>query len=174
MKKNLIVLLSFLTLMSCSTSSVDLSDENYIFTGRGGAKCEVDGVELVPRLTISPGANSLDFGYESYNGEEYLYLKFNNRGPENSLLVVGVVVKNVNPFENNLTGTLYDLNNDSTGTYTIMLLDEFSTNLDYIGEFEIVYHNQQERILAGKFWYDAVNAENEVREIRNGEFDLKY
>ncbi len=42
MKNKLIFILSILTFISCDTASVDLDDENYIFDGRGGAKCEVN------------------------------------------------------------------------------------------------------------------------------------
>ncbi len=106
--------------------------------------------------------------------QEYLYLNFNNRGENNELLMVSLLMNNVNPYENDLTGMVIDLNDDSTGMYRIILLDEYSTNTEYIGELEIVYHDQDERILAGRFWYDSVNSNNEIVEIRNGEFDMKY
>lgn len=174
MNKKLIILFFLLAFIACDTASVDLSDENYVFNGNGGVKCEVDGVKFVPRLVTSPGANSMGLNFTSYLSEEYLYLNFNNRGENNALLVVSILINAVNPYETDLTGTIIDLNDDSKGMYTIVLLDEYSTNLEYFGKFEIVYHDQNKRILAGRFWFDAVNFNNEIREIRNGEFDMTY
>ena len=174
MKKRLILIFILLFLVACDTASVDISDSNYEFDGRGGVKCEVDGVEFKPRIVTSPGANSQELDFESYMGEEHLNLSFNNRGANNQLLVVSVLIKNLNPYETDLTGMVIDLSDDSTGMYKIILLDEYSTNAGNIGEFEIVYHDQSRRILAGRFWYDAVNSNNEIKEIRNGEFDMMY
>ncbi len=174
MKKKLILILSILTFISCDVASVDLDDQNYVFDGGGGVKCEVNGMEFIPRGVTSPGANSMELNFAQHNGEEYLYLNFNNRGENNELLVVSLLMNNINPYENDLTGMIIELNDDSMGMYRIVLLDEYSTNTEYIGELEIVYHDQDERILAGRFWYDSVNSNNEIVEISNGEFDMIY
>ncbi len=174
MKKKIILILSIFTLIACDTASVDLDDDNYIFDGRGGVKCDVDGIELKPRVVTSPGPGTSELRFESYMGEDYITLRFNNRDENNAFLAVRMVVKGFNPNEINLEGMTIDLNDYSTGEFSINTQIEFSTNLDYIGEFEIVYHDQNERILAGRFWYDAINSENEIKEIRNGEFDMKY
>ena len=174
MKKKLVLLLSIFTLVACETASVDLDNDNYVFDGRGGVKCDVDGTELKPRVVTSPGPGSSELRFESYMGEDYITLRFNNRDENNAFLAVRMVVKGFNPNELNLEGMTIDLNDYSTGQYSINTQIEYSTNLEYIGEFEIVYHDQSERILAGRFWYDAINSENESKEIRNGEFDMKY
>ena len=108
MTKKLIFIFSLMTFIACDTASVDLSDDNYVFDGRGGVKCEVDGVEFIPRIVTSPGANSMELNFASYMGEEYLYLNFNNRDDNNALLVVSILIKNVNPYETDLTGTILD------------------------------------------------------------------
>ena len=174
MKKTLIFILSILCVMSCDTSSVDLNDENYVFDGRGGVKCDVDGIELKPRVVTSPGPGSSELKFESYMGEDYITLRFDDRDESNAFLAVRIVVKGFNPNEMNLEGMVIDLNDYSTGMYSINTQIEYSTNLEYTGEFKIVYHDHSERILAGRFWYNAVNSENEIKEIRNGEFDMTY
>ena len=173
MKMKLLLILSILTFISCEPASVDLDNENYEFDGKGGVKCEVNGMELKPRETIlSPSSKELIF--QSYMGDEFLTLSFNNRDENNAFLAVRMVVKNLNPYETDLTGLIINLEDDNKGMYSINVDNEYSTNLEYIGEFEIEYHDQNERILAGRFWYDAVNSVNEIKEIRNGEFDMKY
>lgn len=174
MKKKLIFIFSILTFISCETASVDLDDENYVFDGRGGVKCDVDGIEFKPRVVTSPGPGSSKLSFENYLGEDYLLLRFDNRDENHDLLVVRMVVKGFNPNEINLEGITTDLNDYSIGMYSIILQTEYTTNQENVGEFEIVYHDQTKRILAGRFWYDAVNSENEIKEIRNGEFDMTY
>ncbi len=174
MRKKLILLMSILTLISCSTSSVDLPHNNYVFDGRGGAKCEVDGVEFVPRIVAPEEANSMELQFIQYNGEEYLSFDFDNIGPDNRWLGLRIVVNDVNPIENDLTGSVFKLNNLNTGTYSDGWMNNYGTNAEYSGEFEIVFHNQNKRILSGRYWFDGINSDNEIREIRNGRFDMKY
>jgi hypothetical protein len=137
-------------------------------------KCEVDGVELIPRVVTSPNSGSSELNFDSYMGEDFLTLRFNNRDKNNAFLAVRIVIKNFNPNETDLTGMIIDLHDDSTGMYNINTQIEYSTNLEYIGEFKIVNHDQSERILSSRFWYGDVNLDNEIRETRNGQFATKY
>jgi hypothetical protein len=137
-------------------------------------KCEVDGVELIPRVVTSPNSGSSELNFDSYMGEDFLTLRFNNRDKNNAFLAVRIVIKNFNPNETDLTGMIIDLHDDSTGMYSINTQIEYSTNLEYIGEFKIVNHDQSERILSSRFWYGDVNLDNEIRETRNGQFATKY
>ena len=174
MKKELIFLFTSIALIACDSASVNLDDDNYEFDGRGGAKCEVDGVEFIPRVVFSPGANSMDLEFVKYNDKELLNLSYNNRGEENKWLSLRMTINDVNPIENDLTGLVFELNDLNPGTYTDGWMNNFTTNQNYFGEFEIVFHDQNEKILAGRFWFDGINSEGNVREIRNGEFDMKY
>ena len=151
MKSNLIFLLSIVTFIACDTASVNLDDKNYAFDGRGGVKCEVDGVELIPRVVTSPNSGSSELNFDSYMGEDFLTLRFNNRDKNNAFLAVKIAIKNFNPNETDLTGMIIDLHNNSTGMYSINTQIEYSTNLEYIGEFKIVNHDQSERILSSRF-----------------------
>lgn len=134
-------------------------------------KCDVDGIELKRRVVTSLGPGSSELKFESYMSEDFIILRCNHRDENNDFLAVQMVIIGFNPYQLNLEGMINDF---STGMYNIKTQIEYSTNLDYTSEFEIVHHNQTERILAGRFWHDAVNFENEIKEIRNGEFDMKY
>lgn len=174
MKWELIIILSVFTLFSCDTGSVELEDENYEFDGRGGIKCDVDGTELKPRLVLSPGARSAELTFFSDVGEDFMILRFDTRDKNGASLDVQMTVKGFNPAETNLEGLTFDLDDDDVGIYKFDYQVEYSTDLEYTGEIEIVYHDPEKGILAGKFWYDAINSDNEIKEIRNGEFDMSY
>ncbi len=174
MKRIFILIISYLVLVSCETASVDLNDENYVFDGRGGVRCDIDGVELKPRVVTSPGPLRAELRFESFNNDESMTLRFNNTDENDTFIAVRITVKDVNPNQEQLEGLLIELNNYNTGGLSVNNEVDFSTNLNYVGEFKVVYHNQSERILAGTFWYDAVNSQDEIKEIRNGEFDMTY
>jgi len=174
MKKALFFLLSIIVCIACDPASVDLSNDNYEFDGRGGARCEVNGDEFIPRVTTSPGANSINLAFIQHDGEELLSFSYNNRGPDNKWLSLKIVINEINPIQNDLTGSVFEVNEVNVGSYNDGWNNEYNTNSEYIGELEIVYHDQNENILAGRFWFDAINFENDIKFIRDGEFDLKY
>ena len=173
-KMKLFLVLFSIVLMACDSASVDLSDENYLFDGRGGVKCDINGVELKPKITYSPGPGTRDLNYDYYNGEDVLRLSFYNTDSNDRFLSVDIIIKNFNPISTNLTDLKIDLDDVSQGKLYVNNNFEYTTDREFTGQFEIIYHDQSERILAGKFWYDAVNSDGEAIEIRNGEFDMKY
>ena len=42
------------------------------------------------------------------------------------------------------------------------------------GELKITYHNYNNAILSGTFWFDAVNSTGEIVQVREGRFDIHY
>ena len=65
-----------------------------------------------------------------------------------------------------LTGQIYYLydeeNQESFGEYGAGNFDDGFTTTEYYGEVEIIYHDVDERILAGTFWYDVVNENGDI------------
>lgn len=177
MKKRLILILSLLTFIACDTASVDLDDENYVFDGRGGVKCEVNGRLLKPSVVTSPGATSVWFSLVDYDDVNRLHLSFRNRGqsPDFISQFVTIEVTGVSTTTS-MVGTIYNLGDaPNQGEYTIDSTSPFyKTNTVYSGTLKILYHDIDKYILGGTFEFDAVNEEGEVIEIRNGQFDLKY
>lgn len=179
MKKRLILILSLFTLMACDTASVDLDDENYVFDGKGGVKCEVNGRLLKPSLVTSPGAASVWFNLvdDDYYDINRLRLTFHNSGksPDFISQYVTLEVTDISRTTS-MVGTIYDLGDaPNQGEYTIDSDSPFyKTNTSYVGTLEILYHDIDKYILGGTFEFDAVNEDGEVIEIRKGEFDLKY
>jgi len=38
----------------------------------------------------------------------------------------------------------------------------------------ITHHDFDNAVLSGTFWFDAINSEGEIVEVREGRFDVKY
>ncbi len=48
------------------------------------------------------------------------------------------------------------------------------TNLIYTGELTIKRNDLSNSIISGTFWFNAINEEGEIVEIREGRFDCNY
>lgn len=177
MKKKLIVILSILTFISCDTASVNLNDVNYVFNGRGGVKCLVNGNLLKPSLVTSPGATSAWFSVvdEEYYDVNALHLSFRNRGQSPYFIDQFLTLKVTDvSTTSSMVGNIFDLGEEpNQGEYSIANA-VYKTNNIYSGTLQILYHDIDNNILAGSFEFDAINEDGDVIEIRGGQFDLKY
>jgi hypothetical protein len=179
MKKKVIFVLSILTLISCETASVDLDNENYVFDGRGGVKCKVNGSLLKPSVVVNPGSTSVWFSVvdDEYYDINALHLKYRNRGQSPDFIDQSVTIEVTDvSTTTSMVGNIYDLGiQPNQGQYSIDTTSSvYKTNDIYFGTLEILYHDINEYILGGRFEFDAVNEDGEVIEIREGEFDLEY
>ncbi|TXE02102.1 hypothetical protein ESY88_13745 [Subsaximicrobium wynnwilliamsii] len=62
-------------------------------------------------------------------------------------------------------------NDDGTGYQPVF---NYNTTTQTAGELNIIKLDEEEQILSGTFWFDCVDSEGNVIEIRDGRFDLKY
>ncbi|WP_431167838.1 hypothetical protein, partial [Tenacibaculum halocynthiae] len=74
-------------------SSVDTDDPNYVFDGRGGIKCKVDGKLIKPKVSFSGTGLAADVEFISWNNEEYLSLSFLNDGESPDFISQSVRMK---------------------------------------------------------------------------------
>lgn len=176
MIKYFLLLVTLSLFVSCSKNDVDISDE-YVYNGSGGIKCEVDGVLLKPSTAIVYGNARLNAD-STLDGIPFMTLSFLNNDVSTGLgfQAIRVAIMNVDP-KNNLVGNVYELkteeNGENFGNYILGIENTFATNQNYTGQFKVLYHDVEKRVLGGTFWFDAENSENETRQIRNGEFDLR-
>ncbi|WP_040282757.1 hypothetical protein [Psychroserpens damuponensis] len=176
MKKYFLLFLIINLFISCSQNEIDI-DDSYSFNGRGGIKCEVDGVLLKPSTAIIYGNASLNSD-STLEGIPFMSLSFHNSNQSTGLgfQVIRILLNDVDSRDD-LTGLIFELKNEengeSYGEYSVGGFGDGATNDVYVGELEVIYHDVDERILGGTFWYDVVNTNGEIREIRNGEFDMK-
>ncbi|WP_241480034.1 DUF6252 family protein, partial [Kordia jejudonensis] len=116
--------------------------------------------------------------YEFVNGEFFFLLNFTD--------LRGTGFKDVflnTRYINLLAGETYilDKNLDDNGDYigsgaghSLSLSNVFYTTSSVSGELTITYIDLSNSIISGTFWFDAVNADGEIVEIRDGRFDYQY
>ncbi len=179
MKTKLILILCLIGLTNCEVSSVDTDDPNYVFDGRGGIKCKVDGKLIKPKVSFSGTGLAADVEFISWNNEEYLSLSFLNDGESPDFISQSVRMKIIDVVPESIqVGNIYTLENEDNwnyGKYSYGGIDfNYSTNDLNTGELEVVFHDLENRILGGTFHYDAIDENGIIVEIREGEFDMKY
>ena len=112
------------------------------------------------------------------DGQFYFSLSFSD------LRGTGVKTISVRTNEINLqVQEIYTLDQDNTifepfigggAFYGINASNYFYTNSNNTGELKINYLDLSNSIISGTFWFDAINEEGEIVEIREGRFDYVY
>jgi hypothetical protein len=94
-----------------------------------------------------------------YNLDIYIY---------NTSFVVGQTYILEQYSDNSKFGE-YSINNESYPS-----TNYYSTNQTVTGELTITHHDYDNAILSGTFWFDAINSDGSIVEIREGRFDMEY
>ena len=139
--------------------------------GANTAGALVNGEPITPQGGgISP--NIVAF-YQLINGEYFFNVGILSSKNGKSKTVR--VFASENTIINNET---YPLNDSGyRGNYSIFSNEGQSfyyTENDFTGELTITHLDETNRIVAGTFWFDAVNDDGEVVEVREGRFDVTY
>lgn len=173
---SLLFLLAF-TLIACNNdddSGDKLPPETQ--TGANTVGCLVNGEVFLPHAEgINPEVNCF---YQYVDGEFFFTMNFADlRGSSNERVVIQTGRLNLQ------TGQTYILNknmlddgdfNGGGGVYSLSTTNRYYTNTIKKGELKITRVDLQNSIISGNFWFDAVNENGEVVEIREGRFDWNY
>jgi len=182
--KNIIVGIALLLIISCSNDDNKLTEINN--DGTGGVSCKINGHILKPRV-LALGLQSTYFKIR-HNGETtFFVVGFLNIDPVSEryrsvrIQVYDVEYQNPITFEKlSLLGNVYQLgdygnpsDNGQFKTYGKYEDDEklFSTTEIINGEITITHHDIKNFVISGTFWFDAINENGEIIEIREGRFD---
>uniref|UniRef100_UPI0040492D63 hypothetical protein n=1 Tax=Flavobacterium sp. TaxID=239 RepID=UPI0040492D63 len=179
MKKIILILLTTLTLSCCNkddeTKPLTELQKLPPATQRGAntAGCLVNGVAFLPKGFFPSGnlncnyTDGIDFNIRISQDENdkirsIYFFNYNQQLEQNQTYILNI-----------------DSNNSGFGTYIINAAaapdpNYYSTNSITTGEFKITYHDFNNAILSGIFWYDAINTQGEIVEIREGRFDMHY
>lgn len=170
----------FTILSSCNNDDNPFSGKDQLppetQVGANTAGCLLNGEVFIPHQEgLSPALNC---NYEFLEGEFYFNLYFSDlRGT--GLKTISVRTSKINLESNNN----YILNQENTifepftgggGFYGINATNYFYTNTIKNGNLNITRLDIQNSIISGTFWFDAVNMNGEVVEIRQGRFDMKF
>jgi hypothetical protein len=186
MKKTLLLLFTTFALSCCNKDDDQPKTELEKLppatqTGANTAGCLVNGVAFLPKGYVVTG--NLFCNY--IDGEDFV-LAISDRtmqGSSDIMRVVSFGSQNQNLHDN--VGTIFQLgqnNNDDNSKYGnyIIYNNDNSSEINYEttslvrGEFKITYHNYNNAILSGTFWFDAINSNGEIVKVREGRFDKHY
>ena len=186
--KNLILLLCIIFVLSCCSKKDDEQPKTEIEklpvatqTGANTAGCLVDGVAFLPKGFLTTG--NLVCNY--IDGKDFT-LQITERimqGSSDVIRDISFGSQNQNLHDNvGITFILANNNNDGNSKYGIYSIDAFpppspnyfTTTTIINGEFKITYHNYNNAILSGTFWFDAVNSNGVIVKVREGRFDMHY
>lgn len=186
MKNLLLLLLTTFTLTSCNKDDQPNTPKTELEklppatkTGANTAGCLVNGVAFLPKGFL-PGGN-LVCNY--IDGEDFAFGISERimQGSNDNIRTILVISDNQNLHDN--VGVIFPLKeygtNSKSGEYIINAAaypdsNYYSTNSTITGELVITYHDYNQAILSGTFWFDAINANGEKVEVREGRFDMHY
>mgnify|MGYP003616427014 FL=1 len=186
--KNLLLLVLATFAISCCNKGDDEQPKTELEklppatqTGANTAGCLVNGVAFLPKGYITTG--NLVCNY--IDGEDFV-LSIGERiiqGSSDIMRDVSFGSQNQNLHDN--VGTTYTLgknNFDGNAKYGNYIIYDnnssseinYETNSIVTGEFKITYHNFNNAIISGTFWFDAINSNGEIVKVREGRFDMHY
>jgi hypothetical protein len=184
--KNLLLLLLTTFTLSCCNKDDDNKPKTELEklppatqTGANTAGCLVNGVAFLPKGYFVTGNLVCDY----IDGKDFV-LGINERiiqGATDNIRSITIFSRNQNLHDN--VGISFPLNEDvansKAGTFMINAPtapdpNYYTTNSTVTGELKITYHNYNQAIISGTFWYDAVNSNGLKVEVRSGRFDMHY
>ncbi|WP_277633149.1 DUF6252 family protein [Avrilella dinanensis] len=188
MHKTLLLLLSSLFLFACCKSDDDIPtpDPNIpeieklppaTQTGANTVGCLVNGMAFLPSGLLPVGGNSNP--YCGYYHDSFV-LSFSIIKHENNTTAHGsesiAIYSSDTVLEQGGTYYLKDLDSSQTAAYKIVLSPSitYETNNEYTGELHITKLDKDNNIISGTFWFNAINEQGEVVEIREGRFDMVF
>jgi hypothetical protein len=162
--------LLFLLLISCQRDHVLCCT----ITGQHTAGCLVNGETLIPKGSGYTGPALSAFYEEIEPGKFMFSMSFVDKKTWDHHRSV-----EINVFEQLVAGETYTLafredGYSNNAAYDIGggLVDTYETTDIITGEVTIAFIDED--IVAGNFWFDAVNDEGDTVEVREGYFDVKY
>ncbi|MBP6127428.1 hypothetical protein [Flavobacterium sp.] len=184
--KNLILLLLTTFVISCCNKGDDEQPKTELEklppatqTGANTAGCLVNGVAFLPKGYFTTG-NLVCYYIDGKDFTLGIRESIIQGGNEN---IRTILISSFNQNLHDNVGVTFPLieygANSKSGEYVINAVASpdpgyYSSNSIITGEFKITYHNYNNAILSGTFWYDAINSNGEIVKVREGRFDMHY
>jgi hypothetical protein len=174
--KKLLLLFTISLTLNCCNNDDDNNAQNPIDqlppatqTGENTFGCLLDGEPFLP----SGGVNPLDCVYQLINGEYYFNLQ-GNKEDENFNLIRLSLSANARELQE---GETYQLIENEVGN--IFARYSFNSNAtftsqNYSGTLIINKLDLNNQIVSGTFSFDIIDFEGNLRQIREGRFDMQF
>jgi len=185
MKNRLKLLLLFLAAVICIAPSCKKSNPAPVDplsqlppatqTGANTFGCLVNGQAFLPSSNFSSGQTPYQCNYIYTNGGYNFFVEGSNQAGSNyiSEISLGTVLL---PIHENQTLNLedYNVSGKACGAYDIILRDSYTTKSNVKGQLYISKLDSINQIVAGTFFFNAVNSNGDTVHVTNGRFDMKY
>ena len=129
--------------------------------------CLLDGKVFKP----GNGANLLDCVYQFIDGGYYFSLQANRRDQNNIPILLGCSSQNLQIFEGQTYLLKEKIDGNAYGTYS------YAANFTYTSQMqngELKISKLTSTIVSGTFWYDIIDYQGNLHQIREGRFDMQY
>ncbi|MFP9098784.1 hypothetical protein ACLI09_07010 [Flavobacterium sp. RHBU_24] len=178
MKKHLLLLLTVLPLLALSGCNND--DDNKpadpisqlppaTQTGEDTFGCLLDGKAFLP----GPGLNTLDCVYQYVDGGYYFALQGNKRDSSHNYILIGCCTQKLEIFEGEEFDLKEQVDGNAYGSYFYNLNDN-TTSITSTGKLKITKLDFTNHIVSGTFWFDVMDENGVVHQIREGRFDMHF
>jgi hypothetical protein len=178
MKKLFVLLTISLTLNCCNKDDDNSSDTlpPVTQTGANTVGCLVNGKVFLPK---NEGINpSVVVNYEFFNGDFFFNLRFTDqRNGSNEGVRLRTQRIDLQVGETYILNLNTESDGDFTGSggeYQTSVSNEYLTTTTNTGELTITRLDLSNSIISGTFWFDAINEQGDIVEIRDGRFDYVY
>jgi hypothetical protein len=178
-----LVLLTLFSSMQCEKNVAEINKLPAITqTGEGTFGCLVDGVALLPKGSLLSGPKlQCNYSYLSdATHEGYYFLLAASDKNSYSDGIHGIMLR---ATKVELQTKKYMLDSEQgvegklSGVFQIFsegTINEYSTNQIYTGELTITRFDNADQIVSGTFWFDAINNDGKVVQVREGRFDANF
>jgi hypothetical protein len=173
MKKLLLLLFTSFILCCCdndddtpATNPVDqLPPATQIGANKVG--CLLDGVAFLP----SNEPNSTNCFYQFVDGGYYFVMAFDKRNIDFVIIGLGIGTQNKQIQEGETYNLTEFADNNAYGGYSYGTFESFTNQINS-GELKIT--KLTSTFVSGTFWYDIIDYQGNLHQIREGRFDMQY
>jgi hypothetical protein len=141
--------------------------------GANKAGCLVDGEVFLPKSKNLFGSPVMVCFYQYTNNDWHFGFQYSNDEKTN-LRAIGIASMGIELREGQVYSLVAENPQTASATYGQVLIPQYYTNDTITGELTITYLNPSLSIISGTFWFDAVNSEGKVVQVREGRFDMQY
>jgi hypothetical protein len=174
--KNLFLLLTLTLTLSCCNKDDDPQPVSELDklppatqVGANTFGCLLDGKAFLP----GNYHNSTNCFYQFTSGSHYFSVHANNINQDNYLISVGVGTNAKEIVQNGTYALEGMIPSNAYGTYALEGIPT-RTNNTYTGELHISKLDPVNYIVSGTFWFDVLDFQGNLHQIRNGRFDMQY
>jgi hypothetical protein len=176
----LLLLLVMLLVTSCKKEKANPVNQLPPTTQEGKLTfgCLINGKPFTPKASSIVASTPLNCYYQYVDGAYYFHVSAFDRSQPNVSFGVGINTESLSISVGSVIPLTKGDIGEASGLYVYsdatVRLEEYITNNEIIGELKITHLDEEEQIVSGTFWFDAVNSSGKKVEIREGRFDMQY